>query len=106
MGTGEGGQFAACGEAHDADTVRVDTELSSAAFDDLDGALGVGERSALDGVGGFLLAGEPVLEDKTGYSMLAEPFGQIVAFVVHPKRTVAAARRNHDAGPGGCFFGR
>ncbi len=94
------GDFAAGGEAHDADLGGVDAPFVGAAADEADGAAGVDDGFAVDLVFGAGGAGEAVFEDECGDAVVREELGDVVAFVVDGEEHVSAAGGDDDGGDG------
>ena len=91
---GEEGDFAPGGKTHHADAVGGDAPFGGATAHEAEGALHVGERVVVHGVGGVGLLREAILEHKRRDAAFAEPACDVVTFVVGPEFAMSAARRD------------
>ena len=86
---GGSGQVSPGREAHDANLARVDTPVARVFTDKLDGALGVFKRCVCL-ILNDLFIGQPVLEDKRGYSLLGESLSHFEPFPLNVQVGVPA----------------
>ena len=91
-------ELAAGGEADRADPADVDVPFPGAAPDEPNRALGIGEGLDVDLVGRLGFAGQAVLQHERGDPVVAQPLGDVVAFVRDGEHAVPAARDDEDRG--------
>src|SRR5258706_6173964 len=91
-----GGEVAAGGETHDADTVGCDVDACGAFADHANRLLRVIEH------GGMVVArAESILEHERGHAEAVEPLRELRTFLVDRERAIAAAGADDDGGPVG-----
>lgn len=102
-GGGGRGEVTACGEAEDADFLRIEVVGFRVVANGLDGAEGVGEGDGVFELIGRrgLSAREAVAKDEGGDAALVEPAGDVAAFVFGGLDSVATAGADDD---GRAFF--
>ena len=95
VGAEGGGEMAAGGESPDADAVGIDAPLFGVFADDAHGLHAVFD---FDGV---VVAGrDAVVEDEGGHALVAEPLGDLEAFLAEGDVIVGAAGNDEDGGGG------
>jgi len=99
---GKSGQLTSGGEAEDADAVRLNVPLDSAAANGAYGAACIGHGVVLNGVGAAFFAGEPVFQHKGGDTTITEPLGERIAFMAEAELGMTTARADDD-GCAGAF---
>ena len=99
--SGKSGEFATGGKAQNAQAVALQMPFGSAAANEADGAAGVGHGMILNGVGAALFASQAVLQHKGGDAVIAEPFGERVAFMAEAEFGMTAAGTDDDRRAGG-----
>src|SRR6266851_1929954 len=102
----ERGQFATGGKSHDPDALRIKSPLQGAAAHQTDRTLDIGQRTSFDSVGRARFPRQAILQHESRHAVVAQPFRDVVAFVVHPEFAMSAARRDNNRRSGGFVFGR